>query len=36
MSFIPQSRADLATATPFEVTSDHTTSGTEMLRVVQT
>tara|TARA_E500000318_G_scaffold57486_1_gene53335 strand:+ start:482 stop:835 length:354 start_codon:yes stop_codon:yes gene_type:complete len=32
MSFIPQSRADLATATPFAVTADHTTSGTEILR----
>jgi hypothetical protein len=32
MSYIPQSRADLATATPYEVTSDHTTSGTEVLR----
>jgi len=32
MSYVPQSRADLATATPYSLTSDHTTSGTEILR----
>ena len=32
MSYIPQSRADLATATPYTLTADHTTSGTEILR----
>lgn len=32
MSYVPQSRADLATATPYTLTSDHTTSGTEILR----
>jgi len=32
MSYIPQSRADLAIATPYAVTADHTTSGTEILR----
>lgn len=32
MSYIPQSRADLATAEAYEVSGSHTTSGTEILR----
>ena len=32
MSFIPQSRADLATAEAFTLTADRTTTGTEILR----
>jgi hypothetical protein len=32
MSYVPQSRADLATATPYTLSADHTTSETEILR----
>lgn len=32
MSYIPHSRADLATAAAYEVSGSHTTSGTEILR----
>jgi hypothetical protein len=34
MSYIPLSRADLASATPYVVDADHTTAGTEILKCV--
>ena len=34
MSYIPYSRADLAGALPYQISSDHTTKGSEILKCI--